>query len=224
MISKKLKQIRDAIGIWVVIFAIHVTGRWIRLLTYNQFYLDHLEAQKQPYILASWHQNTFFANWILRNKKLNALVSGSKDGNFAQSVMHHFGFQFSRGSSSKGGTLALQNMSNHLKEGVSAAITPDGPRGPKYKVQPGVVILSRMSGVPIIPWHFEASSQWILKSWDQHKIPKPYSYVISEYGSPIYVPQEMTSKEEVAEYCLLVEKQMNLLQERVRRKIEMLAI
>jgi len=131
MISKKLKQIRDAIGIWVVIFAIHVTGRWIRLLTYNQFYLDHLEAQKQPYILASWHQNTFFANWILRNKKLNALVSGSKDGNFAQSVIHHFGFQFSRGSSYKGGIIALPNKSNILKEGVSTAITPQDPRSTK---------------------------------------------------------------------------------------------
>jgi lysophospholipid acyltransferase (LPLAT)-like uncharacterized protein len=96
-----------------------------------------------------------------------------------------------RGSSSRRGAAALVGLRRALREGKDAAITPDGPRGPRYVVQPGVVKLAQASGVKIVPLHVTYGSAWRLRTWDGFVIPKPFSRITVTFGELIAVPKDL---------------------------------
>ena len=104
-------------------------------------------------------------------------------------------------------------MANKVREGYDIAITPDGPKGPAFKVQPGAVFIALKSGVPIIPITNSARKRWTLRSWDGFIIPKPFSKAVVFVGKPIYVPAEL-SKEELDFKTKELEESLNLLTEK----------
>ena len=112
----------------------------------------------------------------------------------------------------------MKQLIKLLEQKTSVAITPDGPLGPPEKIQSGVVLLAKYSGVPIIPWHYEADSQWRLKSWDRHKIPKPFTSVVESYGEPFLVPNDLSS-EEVSEFCDKLESDLKELAQKTNQEI-----
>jgi hypothetical protein len=133
-------------------------------------------------------------------------------------VFAKFGYKAVRGSTTRGGIPALKQLIKLLEQKTSVAITPDGPLGPPEKIQSGVVLLAKYSGVPIIPWHYEAASQWRLKSWDRHKIPKPFTAVVESYGEPFLVPKDLSS-EEVSEFCEKLEADLKELAQKTNEEI-----
>lgn len=150
-----------------------------------------------PIILTAWHNRLLFVPFMLPRqlrKRTAILASDSRDGEYAARYMRLFKFKILRGSSSKGGVRALIGLKKELENGFSVALTPDGPRGPKYQVQNGVVALSKMTGRPIVPFGFNATSRWELKGWDKTQIPKPFSRVVMILGDPIYIAQEKNNK------------------------------
>ncbi|NOG41766.1 MAG: hypothetical protein HND38_09625 [Planctomycetes bacterium] len=104
-------------------------------------------------------------------------------------------------------------MVDKIQEGHPIAITPDGPRGPRFVVQPGSIYLSQKTRLPIVPTTVGLSRYWKLPSWDKFRIPKPFSRAIMMYGDPIYIPPNL-SEEETEHYRLLVEKIMKEMTER----------
>jgi len=93
-----------------------------------------------------------------------------------------------RGSSSRRGAQALIELASWLSEGYDIALTPDGPRGPCYKLSPGLVLLAKNDGNPIMPLAVRYHDSWKLKSWDQFRIPKPFSRVDVYAGPVVHVP------------------------------------
>ena len=73
-------------------------------------------------------------------------------------------------------------------EGLDVCLTPDGPRGPRYKIQPGFIKLAEATGAPIVPIHVRFSSAWRLKTWDRFVIPKPFSRVEVIFDQAITLP------------------------------------
>ena len=158
--------------------------------------LDQLKAENKNCIYSFWHNNIALASWTFRNQNLLALASASNDGELIARVLESTGNDTIRGSSSKGGFKALLQMIKQIKKGQPGAITPDGPRGPKYVLQSGTISLAQKSKVPLIPVHIEASRQWIFKkSWDQHKLPKPFATILIAVGEPFYVPERLSGEE-----------------------------
>jgi lysophospholipid acyltransferase (LPLAT)-like uncharacterized protein len=99
-----------------------------------------------------------------------------------------------RGSSSHTGARALRDYYQALAhDGISPAITPDGPRGPPWKFKPGAILLSQMSQRPMIPMAFAASRAWKIK-WDQFVIPKPLARVVIVIGAPVYVAKGLDAE------------------------------
>ena len=86
-----------------------------------------------------------------RNPKLAAIVSASKDGGIVARILEHFNVQPVRGSSSRRGQQALLEATTWLEKNFNVAITSDGPRGPCYKIQTGIIDLAQLTGRPIIP-------------------------------------------------------------------------
>ena len=106
-----------------------------------------------------------------------ALTSASKDGEILAAFLNRFSVRAIRGSSSRSGARALVEMKRAIKDGYIMGITPDGPRGPRYRLNPGVVKLAQVTGGFVLPVHVRYSRFWQLKSWDGFMIPKPFARV-----------------------------------------------
>jgi lysophospholipid acyltransferase (LPLAT)-like uncharacterized protein len=119
--------------------------------------------------------------------KLGFLISPSVDGEIGAMLVRKLGAEVIRGSSSHTGARALRDYYQALAhEGISPAITPDGPKGPPWKFKPGAILLAQMSQRPMIPMAYAASRAWKIQ-WDQFVIPKPFAHIAIVIGPPVYV-------------------------------------
>jgi len=155
-----------------------------RVRVHGQSNLDKLEQSGNAWIFSIWHDNVTIAAWALRNRDTTVMISDSKDGEIIARCVSKFGNQSIRGSSSSGSSKATRGALKVLRKSKPIAITPDGPRGPKYKLQSGVLWLSALGKAPIVPFHVEATRQWVFNSWDHHKLPKPFSTIHICFGEP----------------------------------------
>lgn len=155
-------------------------------------------ALRAPGRLATlWHGRMLVGMRAHRDVPLDVLVSPSDDGSLVTVLLERFGFGTVRGSSNKNPARALRAILARLEQGATIVITPDGPRGPRHRVNPGPAWLARATGLPIVPCGFVCDRSWNLRSWDHFTIPKFGARVALVYGEPIDVP-EATSDEELA--------------------------
>lgn len=101
-----------------------------------------------------------------------------------------FGAQALRGSSSRKGANALRGAIHAIESGRNVVFTPDGPRGPKYKIKNGPVITASKTGCLLVPFVLNSSRCWKLKSWDEFQIPKPFSKLTLIIGNPLSIPHD----------------------------------
>lgn len=152
---------------------------------------------RQRAIFAIWHNRQLLAPGIYRRyfrgvgtgRRLAALASASRDGAIAARILEHFGARAVRGSSSRRGATALAEMIELAEEGYDIAVTPDGPRGPRYTVQPGTVVLAQYTGLPIVPMTLTLSRKKVLRSWDGFQIPLPFGACDVIAGEALNVPR-----------------------------------
>lgn len=156
-----------------------------------------------PVIFCLWHNRLALSmcvwrNYVRRhspNNGLAALISASRDGALLAAVLERFGVQPVRGSSSRRGPQALLELTSWLERGYNLAITPDGPRGPRYDVQPGVAALGQVTGAPVIPVSYRASRKFTFRSWDRFQVPLPFSRCEIILGKPVYFPRAASDAE-----------------------------
>lgn len=145
--------------------------------------------EHQGVIYAVWHGRMFLLISHMRYSRAGVLVSLSEDGELIARVMERLGYVPVRGSSSRRGSEGLRELQRHLEGGRPAAITPDGPRGPRHRAQLGAVILAARSGKPILPLSSASRNAWCLNSWDAFQIPKPGTEAAIVFGEPVLVPR-----------------------------------
>jgi hypothetical protein len=160
----------------------------------------------QRFIFAVWHNRLSLSLVIYRRlsihrgqrRQMAALVSASRDGGLLAHVLKLFEVIGVRGSSSRRGAQALRELASEAGEGRDLAVTPDGPRGPKYEPQGGVIALAQITGLPILPVCYRLGWKWTLRSWDAFQIPLPFSVVEVEFTKPIYLSPDAgeTEREE----------------------------
>jgi lysophospholipid acyltransferase (LPLAT)-like uncharacterized protein len=129
---------------------------------------------------------------------LAALVSASKDGGFLAGLLDCFDVQAVRGSSSRRGAQALRELTTWAKRGYDMAITPDGPRGPRYVAQSGVIALAQVTEMVIVPVSYRLGWKIELKSWDKFQIPLPFSRCEMIFEKPIRVARDASEAEREA--------------------------
>lgn len=159
------------------------------------------------FILGLWHSNALYSPLFNRDRDLHVMISNSKDGEYIARCVTRFGNKLIRGSSSKNAKKALRQAVKALQNKMPIAITPDGPRGPAFKLKEGIIFMASLTQTPIIPFHYEADKQWLLTSWDKHRVPKPFAKIFISYGEPIYIPRKL-SKDDYGIYIEKVEKAM----------------
>lgn len=129
---------------------------------------------------------------------LAALVSASRDGGLLAGVLTCYGVQPVRGSSSRRGPQALRELTSWAERGYDLAITPDGPRGPRYVVQEGVIALAQLTGLPIVPASYSLSCRVRLRSWDGFLVPLPFARWEVVMGQPLRVPRDADDQQREA--------------------------
>jgi len=150
-------------------------------------------------IPAYWHQHMLFGVRALldlrpEGLKLGFLISPSVDGAAPAMLVKRIGGHVIRGSSSHTGARALRDFYETIvKQEISPAITPDGPRGPVHEFKPGAVLLSQLTGRPIVPVSVAASHTWRFRTWDRFELPLPFSRVVLAYGEPVLVPRVLNA-------------------------------
>ena len=160
-------------------------------------------GQSGPLIFSTWHNRlslsmAIYHRYVKRKRPtggLAALISASKDGGLLVDVLEKFGVQPVRGSSSRRGRQALLEATTWVEKGYHVAITPDGPRGPCYKIQEGIVALAQITGAPIIPVGVTIKGKICTKSWDKFQIPLPFAKCTVFLGKPIVIPRDASDEQ-----------------------------
>jgi lysophospholipid acyltransferase (LPLAT)-like uncharacterized protein len=159
------------------------------------------EDAGSPVIVCFWHNRilgiTFAFDRIYPKKRngVTVLTSPSKDGEILAQLVGAFGMKAVRGSSSRRGSSALLELVRLIRGGRDIAITPDGPRGPRYSLGPGIILLAQSTGVRIVPAHASFSRCVRMKTWDGFMIPLPFSKVSVTLDGALTMPDELTGEE-----------------------------
>jgi len=171
---------------------------------------------RKPLIGALWHNRLLLIVKAWKgDQQISGLISRHGDGEIIARVFESMGHKIVRGSAAalnkkrkdRGGSAAFRQMTTMVKDGVTMAITPDGPKGPRYRLKDGIVMLAKYSGTPIVPATYSARYALVLNSWDKFLLPLPFSPGVFIWGNPIHVPAD-ASDEVIEEKRLEVEQEL----------------
>jgi len=190
------------LGAWVVVTLVRMVAATIRY-TYDDRSDFFNGASRGPVLYCFWHNRLALCTTLYRRyaQKRNpttgvaGMVSASRDGAFLSAIFEAFNVEPVRGSSSRRGPQALLELTTWAERGYDLAITPDGPRGPCYTIQPGVMSLAQLTGLPIVPFSYHLNWKIRAGSWDGFQIPLPFARCEVVVGKPIVVPREATDEQ-----------------------------
>lgn len=148
-----------------------------------------------PVLYACSHGLLLPLAFAQRDRGIVVMVSESRDGEIIASVLDRLGFGSVRGSSTRGGVRAALELARLGRQGRDLAITPDGPKGPRGKVDPGIAIVAARANVPIVPMGMAADRAWRARTWDRFLVPLPGSRVVVTYGEPIRVAENLFGRD-----------------------------
>jgi lysophospholipid acyltransferase (LPLAT)-like uncharacterized protein len=159
-------------------------------------------------IYTTWHQRMSYLSHYLGSRKVTAMISQSRDGEYAARTARLLGFKSVRGSTTRGGTEALRAIISRIRQGENGGMLADGPLGPARVAKIGSIIMARSARVPLLPLTWGADRCWVFNSWDQYLVPKPFARVVVYIAEPIRVPR--TAKgDELEGYRRLLEERLN---------------
>jgi lysophospholipid acyltransferase (LPLAT)-like uncharacterized protein len=193
------------LGAWLVFLLVRTVSATLRYQwTDRSGYFEGGSAA--PAIYCVWHNRLAlclvpYFGYVKKHNHtpgMAAIVSASRDGGFLAAILECFGVQPVRGSSSRRGSQALLELTSWAERGYDLAITPDGPRGPCYVVQQGVMGLAQVTGFPIVPVSYSLGWKLRPKSWDRFQIPLPFSRCEMVFGKPVRVPREASDADREA--------------------------
>lgn len=159
----------------------------IKFINKNKF--EKIEKKYGTVIYAFWHNRMLPLTYTHRDQDVHIIISEHKDGEYISLVTDGLGFQSIRGSSTRGGVKALKKAVA-VSKNYNLAVTPDGPQGPKYTVNKGILYLSYRCQKPIIPVSWDSDRKWILNTWDDFIIPKPFANTRLIYGDAIFIKKK----------------------------------
>jgi lysophospholipid acyltransferase (LPLAT)-like uncharacterized protein len=158
-----------------------------RVQTVHEERWRKLYRARQAHVFLLWHEALLPLLWQHRRQGIAIVVSEAREGRYLSDFAASLGYRSLHGSSTRGGVRALLGAVRELRAGHVVGFTPDGPRGPRRELKPGVIAAAQRAGAPILPLHAEADRAWRLHSWDRLVIPKPFAKVSITYGHPFEV-------------------------------------
>lgn len=188
----------------LIIFLAHIIARPLLLAyrgtlsikLYNRKYIKECRERGEKIIYTFWHENMIIPLLVHEKQGIHVLVSRHFDGDVIATILKTFGYLSIRGSSTRGGRKAYQDMKSKMNsDWFEIAFTPDGPTGPRRQAKAGLVRLASETGSPIIQLAVAANRILRLNSWDRLLLILPFSRCILIYKEPLYIPAKLTANE-----------------------------
>jgi len=199
--------------LWFATVRITIINRPVYDLHFRQTGLPH------HVVGASWHRHAIFLFYFFRNLGDRLImISRSRDGEMTSTIARQFGYTPVRGSSSRGGGQALQQMIEVMNKGDKKYLcgtAVDGPQGPPRKLKKGMVAVARQTGALFVP--MACSGDRVLtfpKAWDKTILPKPFSRMVIAFGEPVTIPEDI-GDEDLKSMCQRLEDELNRMTDRV---------
>jgi lysophospholipid acyltransferase (LPLAT)-like uncharacterized protein len=156
----------------------------------------HADQSDEASVWCFWHRCLLPAACFFHGRpRTTLLISASFDGELIARTIERMGYKTARGSSSRAGTGGLRALARAVRNGVTAVIPGDGPRGPRYVLKPGITKLAQITGLPVNSFYLLPQRAWVLHSWDALLIPKPFSRVVMVWGRPVPPPASHDAEE-----------------------------
>ncbi len=188
--SRMSRQLSLAWGPGLAVAALRTLGATWRHAESGHAELSPLR-QGPRCIYCFWHGVLLPAVWHYRGLPIRALASRNHDGEIIARALLRLGYPDpARGSSSRGGATALRDLAGSLTQQGHGLLTPDGPRGPRHRAQAGVLMLARLTGLPLVPVGVASSRCLRLRSWDRFEVPLPFARNLFHFGAPLAVPPQ----------------------------------
>ncbi|MBE6447341.1 MAG: DUF374 domain-containing protein [Alphaproteobacteria bacterium] len=168
---------------------------------------DVYHRSNTPFLVSLWHDRLMTAPCVWKWKSpLHVLASGHRDGRLIAKVVEHFNMPAVFGSTGKG-VAAAKELIKLVKKGRYIAIIPDGPRGPRHKLAPGVITISKLTKTDILPFSCCVKRFYRFDSWDRFVLAWPFNKGVMVWGDPIRWTDLQNKSEEEAR--LYVESKIN---------------
>ena len=218
------KKIVASLGPSLAYWTIRVLGATMRFREVNSEIPRSFIEKETLAIGAFWHGRLLMMPCLESvhketGRKMSFLVSSHRDGQVIGKAVERFGHRAILGSSTRRGFSAFHQMLKAQKDGYDVIVVPDGPKGPRQRVQIGIIELSRLTGCPIVPLSFSASRRKIFNTWDRFLLPCPFSRGVFIWGEPVYIDPN-GDRAHLEEQRLLLEQRLNQLTEMADRYFE----
>ncbi len=186
-----MKNIKFKLVTNLVYLLLLFVGKTSKCKLLNYEIVEDFAKKKRNVIYSFWHNRLLYLAYLYRGKKVGVMVSQHRDGDYIAEIMKKLDLIPIRGSTTRGGVRALIELIRQIKNTpYDTAFTPDGPRGPKYEIQDGIILAAKKSGAPILPICWNVKHRIVLNSWDNFIVPLPFNKFVVCYGNPIYVKEE----------------------------------
>ena len=200
-IKERGRPLGSPVSLWlhfrlVPFLGAHLLKLWMGTLRVRVEGFDAVQElvdRDEHFILTFWHRRLVMMPLAYpfirrsatgKDRGVAILASDSRDGERSTATWSYFRIHAVRGTASDDGAKALVRMIRAVKEGWDFGITPDGPRGPRQRLKPGVLALARKTGAWVVPVCVAADRAVQLKTWDRMLLPLPFSTVTVRYGEP----------------------------------------
>ncbi len=183
---------------YLVKYIVQILGKTLRFTECNQ-------RPEYRCIYLFWHRNILPLLYLHRDRGVAVIISASDDGELIAGPAQLFGFYPVRGSSTRGGAIALKEYFSINRE-RSLAITTDGPKGPKGIVKKSVLSLAHQTGIPIVPVVLNIDKEWLFNTWDVFRVPKPFSKIAVKYGEPLLIEDKCDLEKKLEQLQTIMDK------------------
>lgn len=201
-------------GSYLIWFVMHLLFLTCRIRVFGDEILEQVKQENDGKMLgASWHRGLFFTVYYFRSLGAALMSSRSKDGELVTALLKRFGYSPPRGSSGKGkgGKQALDEFVELVQSGRPGGIATDAPKGPPYVSKFGVVVAAARTGVPIIPFAWNAQPCFRIGSWDRTMIPKPFSKIVMVFDKKTLAVHPDSTKEQMEDLRSQLDDRINYL-------------
>jgi lysophospholipid acyltransferase (LPLAT)-like uncharacterized protein len=166
----------------------------------------HCRQLRERFIYSFWHEDLLIPAYAFSRPDVHVLISESADGQLIAETCKHLTLRVVSGSTTRGGVKAVRGLMKAAGR-THLVFTPDGPRGPRRRIQPGLVYLAMQTGLRVVPVGFGYQAAWRLRSWDRFVMPCPGSAAVCVTGPAVSVPARL-DRHGIEEYRLKLEEAM----------------